>query len=182
MTVCRYDYKTLFVIEKMKKSSKKSNDLQHLEPLKKIRQIVRYAQKHSAAIEQRCGVNGAQLWLMSELHESPRLRVGDLVSRMAVHQSTVSNLVESLVQKGLVEKTSDERDRRVTLLTLTLAGTRILKKGPTPTRGVLPHALQSMDPGALADLNQSLQALLDTVRGIEQKLGMQLLPFNISAN
>ena len=166
----------------MKKSSKKLNDLQHLEPLKKIRQIVRYAQKHSAAIERRCGVNGAQLWLMTELHDAPRLRVGDLVSRMAVHQSTVSNLVDSLVQKGLIEKISDERDRRVTLLTLTPAGIRVLKKGPTPTRGVLPHALQSMDPESLANLNQSLQVLIDTVRGIESKLGMQLLPFNISAN
>lgn len=153
----------------------------HLEPLKKIRQVVRYAQKHSALIERRCGVNGAQLWLMTELQEDPHLRVGDLVSRLAVHQSTVSNLVDGLVQKGLVAKVPDERDRRATLLALTPAGAKVLSKGPNPTRGVLPAALKELDQATLDRLNQSLQALIDTMSGMEEEFGLQLLPFNLSA-
>lgn len=162
-------------------SKKKSVDIHYLDPLKKIRQIVRFAQRHSAAIERQCGVNGAQLWLMTELHETPHLRVGDLISRMAVHQSTVSNLVDGLLQKGLIEKVPDQRDRRVTLLVLTPAGNRVLRKGPTPTRGILPHALQSMDREALENLNQSLEVLINTVHGVEEELGMRPLPFTISA-
>lgn len=159
----------------------KSTDIHYLDPLKKIRQIVRFAQRHSAAIERQCGVNGAQLWLMTELDETPHLRVGDLISRMAVHQSTVSNLVEGLLKKGLIAKVPDQKDRRVTLLALTAAGSRVLRKGPTPTRGILPHALQSMDREALENLNQALEMLINTVHGVEDELGMRPLPFTISA-
>lgn len=156
-------------------------DHAHLEPLKKIRQIVRFAQKHSSSIERQCGVNGAQLWLMAELSDTPYLRVGDLTSRMAVHQSTVSNLVDGLLQKGLIAKVPNQKDRRVTLLVLTPAGNRLLRKAPKPTRGILPHALTSMDAEALTALNQSLQSLIDAAKGIEEGLGLQPLPFNISA-
>lgn len=168
-------------MNKNRSSKKKAANIHYLDPLKKIRQIVRFAQRHSAAIERQCGVNGAQLWLMTELHETPYLRVGDLISRMAVHQSTVSNLVDGLLQKGLIEKVPDEKDRRVTLLVLTTAGSRVLRKGPAPTRGILPHALQSMDHEALQNLNQSLEVLINTVHGVEEELGMRPLPFTISA-
>jgi DNA-binding MarR family transcriptional regulator len=168
-------------MEKKRAAKHPPLDVDYLEPLKKIRQIVRFAQKHSAAIERQCGVNGAQLWLMTELHETPYIRVGDLVSRMAVHQSTVSNLVDGLVRKGLIEKVSDDKDRRVTLLVLTPSGSRVLRKGPRPTRGILPHALRSMDSQSLVNLNDSLQVLIDTAHGVEEELGMRPLPFNISA-
>lgn len=167
----------------MKKTAAPPPDAEnaHLEPLKKIRQIVRSAQKHSAAIERRCGVNGAQLWLMTELQARPQIRVGDLVGLMAIQQSTVSNLVDLLVRKGLVQKVRDTRDRRATLLELTETGLQLLKKGPTPTRGMLPEALRSMDGDALARLDASLQQLIDAMRGIDEALGLQLLPFNLEA-
>jgi DNA-binding MarR family transcriptional regulator len=168
-------------MKKKRPATQTPRAVDYLEPLKKIRQIVRFAQKHSAVIERQCGVNGAQLWLMTELHETPYIRVGDLVSRMAVHQSTVSNLVEGLMKKGLITKVPDDKDRRVTLLALTPAGSRVLRKGPMPTRGILPHALQSMDSQSLVDLNHSLQVLIDTAHGVEEEMGMRPLPFNISA-
>jgi len=51
----------------------------HLDTLKKLRIVIRAAQRHSAWIEKQCGVSGAQLWIMQELDETPGLRVGKLL-------------------------------------------------------------------------------------------------------
>lgn len=158
----------------------KSNNLIYLDPLKKIRQIIRFAQRHSAAIERQCGVNGGQLWLMSELLDSPGLRVGELVKKLAAHQTTISNLVDDLVEKGFVEKMSYEKDKRVTLLVLTETGKKILENAPKPTRGVLPHALSQIDEDVVKDLNDSLQKLINKMEGIDEELGLHLLPYNLN--
>lgn len=153
----------------------------HLAPLMKIRQIVRFAQRHSAAIERRCGVNGGQLWLMTEIAESPGMRIGDLAKRLAAHQTTVSNLTDELLKKELVVKTSDERDRRASVLTLTTKGIKVLSKAPTPTRGVLPEALSQLDKKTIIELDRALKKLISTMEGIDEEFGLQLLPFNLSA-
>ena len=83
-----------------------------LEALQKLRIVIRAAQRHSLWVEKQCGVNGAQLWIMQELFEAPGLRVGQITARLAIAQTTTSNLLEGLVRKGYVVKTRDLDDAR----------------------------------------------------------------------
>jgi DNA-binding MarR family transcriptional regulator len=78
-------------------ATKRGDEPAYLATLKKLRVVIRSAQRHSAWIEKQCGVSGAQLWIMQELLESPGLRIGEIAHRLAVHQTTVSNLVDDLV-------------------------------------------------------------------------------------
>ena len=140
-----------------------------------------FAQRHSASIERQCGINGGQLWVLAELQKSPGMRVSELVARLAAHQSTVSNLVDELVKKGLVSKAPSPKDRRVMLLALTADGEAMLSKAPLPARGVLPEALSQMEAKHLKALDDSLQHLIETMHGIDDSLGLNLLPFNLAA-
>lgn len=151
----------------------------HMEALKKIRIVVRAAQRHSNWIEKQCGVTGAQLWVMQELHEAPGLRVGDVSERLAIHQTTTSNLVDALVKKGYVTKTRDVEDQRVVKLGLTVKGEEVINHAPTPARGLLPESLQKLDAKQLRDLNKSLQALLDVIERPDDSFAMQPLPFTM---
>lgn len=153
----------------------------YLEPLKKIRQIMSAGQRHTAAIEKRCGVNGGQLWIMAELEETPDLRIGALAKRLAANQATISNLVEDLARKGLVERTQDPSDLRATMIRLTATGAKVLAKAPQPPRGVLPEALRQLDKKTIDQLNKSLQILIEKMDGIDEQFGMQLLQFNLNA-
>ena len=153
----------------------------YLEPLKKIRQIMSAGQKHTAAIEKLCGVNGGQLWILAELEETPDLRIGALAKRLAANQTTISNLVEDLVQKGFIVRKRDPHDLRATLISLTKAGSKVLTKAPQPSRGVLPEALRQLDDKKIDQLNKSLQALIDKMNGIDEQFGMQLLQFNLNS-
>ena len=131
-----------------------------LDVLKKFRQIFRAAKLHFRQVERSAGVSGAQLWLLAELFERPGSRVKDLAASMALHQSTVSNLLEALSRRKLLVRKRDEVDQRVVRVFLTVAGERLVRKAPGPARGVLPDALEALPPAALRRLDQSVAVLL----------------------
>jgi len=154
-------------------------DAPHMEALKKLRIIVRAAQRHSNWIEKQCGVTGAQLWVLQELHESPGLRVGDIAARLTIHQTTASNLVDALVKKGYVGKARNQADQRVVTLTLSRKGEEVILRAPTPARGLLPDSLQKLDPKRLRDLNKGLQALIEVIEQADEYYALEPLPFTL---
>ncbi|WP_019142845.1 MarR family winged helix-turn-helix transcriptional regulator [Noviherbaspirillum massiliense] len=160
---------------------KKSNaeEPAHLHTLKKLRIVIRAAQRHSAWIEKQCGVSGAQLWIMRELSETPGLRVGEIAKKLAIHQTTTSNLLDSLEKRGYIIKARDPNDQRVVKLALSEQGEGLLKKAPKPARGLLPEALRKLDEQGLLQLNEGLQALLEVIEQVDEAYGLQPLPFTM---
>jgi DNA-binding MarR family transcriptional regulator len=150
-----------------------------MEALQKLRVLVRAAQRHSTWIEKQCGVSGAQLWIMQELKEAPGLRVGQVAERLAIHQTTASNLLDALSKKGLISKARDPKDQRVVTLQLSHKGRTVLAKAPTPARGLLPEGLRRLNQKELKELNKRLQALLDVVDRVDDNAGLQPLPFTM---
>lgn len=116
---------------------------------------------------------------MQELHEAPGLRVGEVSERLAIHQTTTSNLVDGLVKKGYVIKTRDAADQRVVKLALSEKGQAVIERAPTPARGLLPESLQKLSEKQLRDLNKSLQTLLDVIEKADESFGMEPLPFTM---
>jgi len=147
--------------------------------LKKFRIIIRAAQKYSQWIEKQCGVSGAQLWVMQELSDMPSLRVGEIAKKMAIHQTTASNLLDSLEKRGYVNKVRNTDDQRVVTLTLTEKGQSLLSNAPKPARGLLPEALRKLNPEKLARLGTELDDLLDVLQVMDEEFGMQPLPFTM---
>lgn len=148
-----------------------------LSVLQRFRVIIRTAQRHSQWIERQSGVTGAQLWAMQELLEAPGLRVGELANRMALHQSTASNMIDRLEGAGYIRKERTSADQRVVRLYLTESGTGLLGRAPSPARGVLPEALRNLDEETLTDLQRELDGLLLKIKDMDEGFGMQPLPF-----
>jgi DNA-binding MarR family transcriptional regulator len=147
--------------------------------LRALRMVIRSAQRHSSWIEKQCGVSGAQLWIMHELHETPGLRVGEIAARLAIHQTTTSNLLDELQKRNYVVKTRDSVDQRVVRLTLSDAGEHLLANAPQPVQGLLPSALMHMRGGALQSLDAGLQGLLHSIGTLDEDSAMQPLPFTM---
>ncbi|NMG76052.1 MarR family winged helix-turn-helix transcriptional regulator [Aromatoleum diolicum] len=148
-----------------------------LSVLQRFRVLIRTAQRHSQWIERQSGVTGAQLWALQELFEEPGLRVGELAKRMALHQSTASNMIDKLESSGLVSKERTSVDQRVVRLSLTEAGRDLLARAPSPARGVLPEALRLLDEEKLWRLQGELDELLQQIKDLDEGFGMQPLPF-----
>ena len=63
-------------------------------------------------------LTGAQLELVRLLRREPGVSIADAAARLRVAPNTVSTLVGQLADAGVLERRSDESDRRVVRLTL----------------------------------------------------------------
>jgi DNA-binding MarR family transcriptional regulator len=138
-----------------------------------FRQVFNAVKTHFQQVEKKVGLGGAQVWALSVIRDAKDLRVTELAQAMDIHQSTASNLVKGLVERGLVLTVKDGPDRRVVRLRLTPAGTKALRAVPGPFEGVLPSALRSMDAESLQRLNADLNKLI-AVLGADER-GSQVL-------
>jgi DNA-binding MarR family transcriptional regulator len=135
-----------------------------MEVLGQFRLIFRSAKIHFQWVQERSGVSGSQLWVLSEVLRKPGIRVTELAQAMAVHQSTASNLVEGLHRRGLLQRERSAKDQRVINLSLTASGHQTIARAPKPLEGVLPDALHTLDLNDLAELKKYLGRLANVMK------------------
>lgn len=128
--------------------------------LRQFRVVFGAVRQHFHQIEKQAGVGGAMVAALGYIQAQPGLRVTELAAAMDVHQSTASNLVKQLVQRGLVKSAKAEDDRRSVRLQLEAAGHAVLARVAGPREGVLPRALGELPEDALQHLEQGLAELL----------------------
>lgn len=148
-----------------------------LDVLQQLRVVVRLAGNHSAHVERSTGIPGAQLWALHEIAQADGLRVGELATRLRVHQTTVSNLLSRLEAAGLVRKGRSPADRRIVHIHLSAAGRRALRGAAAPARGLLPNVLDGMSPAQLRKVHAGLAVLVDCMGGFDPSLAAKPLPF-----
>jgi DNA-binding MarR family transcriptional regulator len=113
-----------------------------LDALRRIVQALRVAdrQAHRSA-----GLSGAQLFVLRCLQraEGP-LDLRTLAERTRTHHSSVSVVVQRLVEHGLVTRANDPADARRAALQLSALGRRVLRNAPVAPQQALVAHLQSL--------------------------------------
>lgn len=137
-----------------------THQVQTLEVLRQFRVIYGSMRQHFRQIEKACGVSGSQLWILQEVIGSEGIGVSELAGRLAIHQSTCSQLVEKLVARGLLKKSRQETDQRRVGLTISKSGQRAIANAPGPAQGLLPEALSALSGTALKSLRSSLSKVI----------------------
>jgi DNA-binding MarR family transcriptional regulator len=128
--------------------------------LRQFRQVFNAVKTHFQQVERAVGLGGAAVWALSLVRDQPGLGVGALAKAMSIHQSTASNLVRGLVERGLVATAKDDGDKRAVRLQLLPAGAKLLRAAPQPLTGLLPDALASLDAPTLERLHADLALLI----------------------
>ena len=96
-----------------------------------LRRIVRALSASARNVSAR-GVSGAQLFVLRQIAAAPSLSLRELADRTLTGQSTVSEVVTRLVERGLVARVASTEDARRAKLTLTARGRRAID-GTEPT-------------------------------------------------
>ena len=128
--------------------------------LRQFRVVFNSVKTHFRQVEREAGLGGAQLWALSVIAQSPGIGVTELARALDIHQSTASNLVRSLVDRGYVSAAREGADRRSVALRVLPAGQEVLRRSPAPLAGVLPNALATLDESTLLRLEQDLGTLI----------------------
>jgi len=135
--------------------------------LRQFRVVFNSVKTHFRQVEREAGVGGAQLWALSVIERRPGIGVTDLSRELDIHQSTASNLIKSLTERGLVKAAREGVDRRSVSLRIAPDGEAVLKSAPMPFAGVLPDALSTLDPATLERLEQDLGKLISLLEADE---------------
>ena len=131
-----------------------------LRALQSFRTIFGSARLHDAEVRRSGGISGSQLWALAEIAAHEGMTVNGLAERMALHQSTASNLVNALVERALVRRLRDGADQRVVHLHMTAEGRRMLVRVPGPHAGLLVDAIRRLEEGELEELRAALEVLV----------------------
>lgn len=128
--------------------------------LRQFRVVFNAVKAHFRQVERVAGIGGAQLWALSMIGATPGIGVNALARGLDIHQSTASNLIKGLIERGLVASKPCAGDRRAHALHILAPGTHILQMAPAPFSGVLPDALGCLDAATLGRLETDLSSLI----------------------
>ncbi len=129
--------------------------------LRQFRIVFNAVKTHFRQLERESGLGGAQVWALSVIDSQPGIGATSLARALDIHQSTASNLVRGLVERGYVGTAREGSDRRSVALRILPPGKEILLRAPAPLAGVLPNALASLDDDTLLRLEQDLARLIE---------------------
>lgn len=136
--------------------------------LRQFRVVFNAVKTHFRQVEREAGLGGAQLWALSVIERHPGIGATGLARELDIHQSTASNLVRALVERGFVSANREGADRRAVALRVLPEGQAVLRSAPMPFTGVLPDALASLDEATLLRLEQDLGRLIAELAADEE--------------
>ncbi len=139
-----------------------------LDDIRRLVQTIRLASRES---EKSVGLSAAQLFVLHKLGEEKGLSINDLAKRTLTHQSSVSVIVQKLVEKNLISRARPSHDARKLELTLTKKGRSVIKKVPHTIQDRLLAALSKMKPAMRCQFATTLTAFLHSA-GIKGRAPM----------
>lgn len=109
-----------------------------------VRRLVRVLRSSNTEAERRAGITTAQLFVLKHIAECPGASVSDVAARTLTTQSTASEVVARLVDRGLVTRAAAEHDRRRATLSATDKGRELLRASSPPVQEQLIAALSRL--------------------------------------
>jgi DNA-binding MarR family transcriptional regulator len=97
-----------------------------------LRRVVRALSASARGVSARGGVSGAQLFVLRQIDAVPSASLREVAERTLARQSTVSEVVSRLIERGFVVRTASAADARRAELSLTARGRRAIA-GTEPT-------------------------------------------------
>ncbi len=133
-----------------------------------LRHIVRALRIASRAAEKRVGLSGAQLFALHKLADGRTLSLGELAARTLTHQSSISVVVQRLVERGLVRRQASRADGRRTEVTITSAGRARLRRAPQAAQDDLIAAVEHLQTAERRALVRTLTKLVSALGAVDR--------------
>jgi len=133
-----------------------------------IRKIIRANDLHSRGLAARYRITGPQLMALREIARVEGATPGALARAIHVSQSNVTGIVARLAGRGLVRRSRDSADRRVTTVTLTPGGRRMLAASPPLLQAGFRRELAGLKDWEKTTLLAALQRVSEMMRAAEE--------------
>jgi DNA-binding MarR family transcriptional regulator len=106
-----------------------------------------------------CGLTAAQASSLLTLRDHGPLTMNEFAAEMKLHATTMTRMVDALVDKGLVERQNDRQDRRIVCVALTSEGRETAGLVQDTKRDMLGDAFAGLSPAEQSTILQALGRL-----------------------
>lgn len=124
--------------------------------LRAVEQRVRLISKRMRSSQ---GVTGSEQLVLRMIGRNPGVSAGELARLLHLSASTLTDVIERLVQRKLLVRTTDARDRRRDMLDLTAAGRRVDRPRTGTVEAQFERALAKLSPREITTASGVLQTL-----------------------
>ena len=137
--------------------------MNYTEILTSIRKIVRTVNLESKRIEKEHGISIPQLLSLKYLHDQPHFQSSQkgIKDFLQLNASTVSGIINRLEKKGFVAKLPKQKDKRLSIITITAKGAELLEQTPEPLHEKLIDKLAKLSPAELTEVENAFQVILN---------------------
>ncbi len=108
-----------------------NTDTVYYDMLISLRQIIRCTDLHSKKLVKKYGLTGPQLILIKVIANNEKIALGTLAKEVSLSQATVTNIVERLEQRGILERSRTDSDKRKVMVRATQKAHNILAQKPS---------------------------------------------------
>lgn len=130
-------------------------------------ELVRYSVLCDRTCMEQMGITSSQGYTLLAVPEGESISMNDLSLKMKLASSTMTRMIDQLVQKGLVDRQADSEDRRVVRVRLTERGgqakkqlretlqsffLQVLAEVPEDERELVRHSLEILNQAILNTL------------------------------
>jgi DNA-binding MarR family transcriptional regulator len=109
-------------------------------------------------------VTMAQMRVLMVLAAVGEARMSDLAQQVGISPSTLSSLVDRLVEAGLASRHDDPRDRRSVVVALAPGGSRMLDQFSELGSDALRALLEQLDARDIVTVNKAIELLVAAAR------------------
>jgi DNA-binding MarR family transcriptional regulator len=113
-------------------------------------------------------IDGPRLLTLRILSETGETRVGELARLLGIKAPATSSLIESLETEGLVTRSRDTRDRRVTIISITDEGSRTLRDAIAPQRELARRLMSSLTSEDITTMIRIQRSLVTALTGMDR--------------
>ena len=149
---------------------KTQDEALYTDTIHKFLTVYRYLRRHRHHQDVRARVageargkelGGRKLSALRYLLQVGSVTMGQLGDYLYISDSSTSELIARLEQRGYVKRTRSLTDQRVVIVTLTLAGQDAAEQTPLSGFPLLREKLKSLDRGQLSVINQAMAEIAD---------------------
>ncbi|SDY74703.1 MarR family winged helix-turn-helix transcriptional regulator [Tindallia californiensis] len=118
------------------------------------------------AVTDAFGVSEERFMVLYELELQPNISLKDLARNVMVSSSSLSIMINSLVEQELVERVTDPKDRRKVLLKLSRRGEEVLNKANDHLIQSFQSYLSGLSPQSREKLEKTGDAMVSIIKQV----------------
>jgi DNA-binding MarR family transcriptional regulator len=124
-----------------------------------LRRIIQAIDIHSRQLVRQHGITTPQLIILKQIEGKKTITVTQLAKQVSLKQATVTDILNRLERKGLLQRQKDTGDRRRVLVKETDAGKKLLEAAPSPLQETFLEKFEDLEDWKQNMILSSLQLL-----------------------